>query len=388
MNRRSLMRGPALLGALGPLLSCASASTRPIVIGESIDIRSSVLGEHRRIFISLPADYEHSSERYPTLYLLDGEFHFTHVAGFARFLGGVGDIPKLIVVGIETADRRVRDYSPPPVRLPPDLSPEEVGGADRFMNFLASELAPFIEARYRSQPYRLLMGHSMGGLFAVRALWSKPCAFHALIALDPSLPWGGAAAVREGETVLASRPSLCVKDLYFSARREWTANHDFARYLATVLPDSVRLYHETSSETHSTLGQSGVHDALWRIFADYRLPADFAYDDVAAMDAHYTSASNRYGFDVTIPGTVFSTVGHTLLENGAAADALAIFQRGLALYPRSPRSIYNLGVAHEALGDTTKALQAYQQALRTATENRAQLFLLPDIRRRLARVRR
>lgn len=190
-------------------------SSEPVVIGHSIEIPSRVLNERRRVFVSLPADYDHSTERHATLYVLDGEFHFTHIAAFSRFLGAVGDIPPLIVIGIETADHRVRDYSPKPLRLPSDLTAEEVGGANRFTEFLCSELIPFIERRYRTQPYRMLMGHSMGGLFALRALWTKPCLFQALIAVDPSLPWGGAAAIRgrngprRGTTPLRQGSILC-----------------------------------------------------------------------------------------------------------------------------------------------------------------------------------
>lgn len=386
-GRSTLCHGTVFLGALASLVSCAPSS-EPIVIGESIEITSSVLDERRRVFISLPTDYDHSTGRYATLYVLDGEFHFAHVAGFVQFLGGIGDIPPLIVVGIQSADHRVRDYSPAPLRLPSDLTSEEVGGANRFMEFLSRELTPFIERQYRTQPYRMLMGHSMGGLFAMRALWTEPCLFEALIVLDPSLPWGGSAAVQEGESALAAGSSLCGKDLYFAARSEWSANHDFARYLSRVLPDSVRLYHATSSETHSSLSQSAIHDALWRIFADYRLPSEFPYDNVAAMDAHYTRASARYGFEVPVPERVFSIVGHALLERGAALNAMAVFQRSVTLNPHNPRAIHNVGIAHEALGDMTRATQAYQQALRVAEARRVQLFLLPDVRRRLARLSR
>jgi uncharacterized protein len=363
-------------------------SSKPFVIGHAFEIPSRILNERRRVFVSVPSDYDHSQERYATLYLLDGEFHFTHIAGFSRFLGGVGDIPPLIIIGIESADRRVRDYSPKPLRLPPELSANEVGGADRYTEFLSSELIPFIERRYRTQPYRMLMGHSMGGLFTVRALWTKPCLFQALIAVDPSLPWGGGVAVREGETVLAAKPPLCVKDFYFAAREDWASNHNFARYLSTVLPESVRLYHATSIETHSSLGQSAIHDALWRIFADYRPPADFPYDSVASMDAHYLRASARYGFQVPIPGTVLSTIGHTLLERGAKTEAMTLFRRGVALYPQSPRAVYNVGVGYEALGDMTNAARMYRQAVKVAQGRRVQLFLLPDIHRRLARLHR
>ena len=146
------------------------------------------MNERRPLFISKPAGYEQGTERYPVLYLLDGETHFHHATGIARFLAESGRIPALLVVGVASTNRN-RDLTPPS-QAGNDLrfSPGG-GGADAFLRFLSEELIPYVEANYRTRSYRILVGHSFGGLFAVYALTTRPRVFNAYIAISPSLHW-------------------------------------------------------------------------------------------------------------------------------------------------------------------------------------------------------
>jgi predicted alpha/beta superfamily hydrolase len=63
------------------------------------------------------------------------------------------------------------------------------GGADRFLDFIQTELIPEIEKRYRTAPYRIFAGRSLGGLLAIHALFTRPDLFNAYIAVSPSSPW-------------------------------------------------------------------------------------------------------------------------------------------------------------------------------------------------------
>ena len=38
------------------------------------------------------------------------------------------------------------------------------GGADEFLRFLSDELIPWVEGQYRTASFRVLVGHSLGGL--------------------------------------------------------------------------------------------------------------------------------------------------------------------------------------------------------------------------------
>jgi len=108
---------------------------------QKFQIQSSVLKESRSIFIARPAGYQTESDRYPVLYLLDGETHFEYVAGMAHFLAENDRIPELIVVGIASGDsaQRRRDLTTPTQsELDERFSPGS-GGADHFLKFLSED---------------------------------------------------------------------------------------------------------------------------------------------------------------------------------------------------------------------------------------------------------
>ncbi len=60
------------------------------------------------------------------------------------------------------------------------------GGADNFVKFFKDELIPHIDKNFKTEPYKVLVGHSYGGVFAMHALLTDPDLFDAYIAIDPS----------------------------------------------------------------------------------------------------------------------------------------------------------------------------------------------------------
>lgn len=134
----------------------------------TIRLKSTVLGEDRVILVRLPQSYEAGNQRYPVLYLLDGDAHIAHTSATADFLARNGRMSELIVVGIPNTDR-TRDLSPTKVSTPGATGAPQFptsGGGDNFLKFLETELIPEIDKTYRTHPYRILAGHSLGGLFA------------------------------------------------------------------------------------------------------------------------------------------------------------------------------------------------------------------------------
>ena len=78
-------------------------------------------------------------------------------------------MPEVILVAVVNTDR-TRDLTPTKIAD----RPGETGGADRFLDFFEKELIPAIESRYRTQKFRVFAGHSLGGLFALHALFTRP----------------------------------------------------------------------------------------------------------------------------------------------------------------------------------------------------------------------
>src|SRR5687768_7261525 len=179
----------------------------PLTIGETFTLRSATLKETRRINVYLPSAYsETATTRFPVLYMPDGGIaeDFLHVAGLVQVLTGNGTMRPHILVGIENTERR-RDMTGP-TEVPEDrkIAPR-VGGSAAFRKFIAGELMPLINARYRTTGETAVMGESLAGLFVVETFFVEPELFDTYIAFDPSLWWNGSALVKSAPDRLRAR---------------------------------------------------------------------------------------------------------------------------------------------------------------------------------------
>ncbi|TMV45565.1 alpha/beta hydrolase [Paenibacillus mesophilus] len=180
-------------------------------------MRSSVGGREYRISVAMPAESPPPAG-FPVIYLLDANSVFGTMVEAIRVQGGrpekTGVAPAVIVgIGYRTdapfAPSRYYDFTLPaadselPVR--PDGRPwPEHGGADSFLTFLENDLMPTIESEYPiDRSRRTLFGHSLGGLFVLHTLFTKPSAFRTYVAGSPSIHWNKAQLRREEEQFLA-----------------------------------------------------------------------------------------------------------------------------------------------------------------------------------------
>ncbi|REC47333.1 alpha/beta hydrolase [Chryseobacterium pennipullorum] len=177
-----------------------------ISIGIKIPLKSELLNEERSIWVSLPEGYEqYKKTRYPVIYVLDAENNFNYLSSVYHYLSKepFGVLPQAILVAIANTDR-TRDLTPTKSSKEMTFAGQkktmfaESGGNVRFMKFIKNELFPFIEEKYRSNGYKVLVGHSFGGLAAVNNLLSEPF-FNAYIANDPSLWWDQELMVKKAE---------------------------------------------------------------------------------------------------------------------------------------------------------------------------------------------
>ena len=94
-----------------PILSHAQVGGEPVVIGKKSEIHSKVLNETRSLLIATPEGYGQETDRYPVLYLLDGDENFVQAVGIVQSLTESERIPPMIVVGIGDPERN-RDLTP------------------------------------------------------------------------------------------------------------------------------------------------------------------------------------------------------------------------------------------------------------------------------------
>jgi enterochelin esterase-like enzyme len=174
-------------------------------------VASDALNETRHVLVRLPDGYATTSRTYPLVVLLDGgdrRQHSAEVPLYSRSVAALGTLERdglapMILVGIENRNR-VHDMTP--VERP-DIYVGG-GGALAFLRFIETELVPFVEARWRVGPTRILYGESYGGLFVLDALARGRRVFSDYIAVSPTVgvwPEGLAAALHQRMSADTSR---------------------------------------------------------------------------------------------------------------------------------------------------------------------------------------
>ena len=196
-------------GTRWPLVSPAREST---VLGE-VDVftlHSDTLPRRPTIRVWIPPGYHepaNAERRYPVMYMHDGQNVFDARTSFAGEWGmdetvtalvDAGSIEPLIVVGIDNAgDSRAAEYNPP------DTEWNGRGNyADRYVAFIADELMPVINERYRTRAgpeHTGLGGSSFGGNATLYAVVARPGLFSRALIESP------AVAAFEGALLGAAR---------------------------------------------------------------------------------------------------------------------------------------------------------------------------------------
>lgn len=170
-----------------------SEAVKPFILGVIDEIQSEELNEKRVLNIYLPEGYkQEDATKYPVIYLLDGsaDEDFIHIAGLVQFnsFEWINQVPKSIVVGIATVDRR-RDFTfPTSIETDKKRFPTS-GHSDKFIAFIEKELQPFIEKKYKTNDSKTIIGQSLGGLLETEILLKKPSLFNKYVIVSPSLWW-------------------------------------------------------------------------------------------------------------------------------------------------------------------------------------------------------
>lgn len=160
-------------------------------------------GETLGVQVLLPPSYaEQENKRYPVLYTLDGQalwsisqdpFGIWHLDTTFHQLYELNAVEEVLVVGIDTSERRIDRLSPVAD------AKHRGGGGERFLRTITEYLVPHINRRYRTKPEREhtgIMGSSMGGLFAFTAAWTRSDVFGKAACLSSSFWWANRHAVR------------------------------------------------------------------------------------------------------------------------------------------------------------------------------------------------
>jgi predicted alpha/beta superfamily hydrolase len=346
----------------------------PYVVADVFVIHSKILNEDRRLVIYNPDSVGGNVlPAYPVLYLLE-ENDMAMVAGVVKYMSSYNEqLPAMLVVGIDGNGQRIRDLTPTHSlydnmgQFDPDpnswLQPS--GGGEKFLRFVREEVMPFVESKYRTAPFRILAGHSVGGLSAIEALTGHPDMFNAYLAVSPSLWWDNGTYLRSVAGNLP--PTGATKKFLFVA--DSPESGPFATYMKALL-DTLDGRKTTNfewahtfypNETHGSIAAKAYYDGLRFLYPQWNAPEENR--SAASIRSHYAAISRRLGYDVQPPFGLVSDWTDEFLRKGRAADALAMAQLNVRNFPKNAWAYGSLGDVYLRNGNRVESVAAYRKAV-------------------------
>jgi predicted alpha/beta superfamily hydrolase len=384
------MKNIFFLWLLALILSgCRYPASSSIVIGTIDNLYSPTLKENREIWVHVPNrdGVVGDTQRFPVVYLLDGDAHFYSVVGMIHQLSEVNGntiCPDMIVVGIPNTDR-TRDLTPTHVSSSSFGSFPSSGGGEKFTSFLEKELMPYIESHYPTAPYKILIGHSFGGLTVVNTLINHPGLFNAYVAIDPSLWWDDQKILKEAKVAIEQH-SFSNKSLFLAIANTMAEGMDtphvvtdtagntlhirsnllFAKYLSgksnNDLKTSWKYY---GSDNHGSVPLIAEYDALHFLFDFYKLPAlnDPDLLTIEMIEKHYKLVSDRLGYTVLSPESQINSAGYYFLQKKMFDQAYKFFKFNIDQHPASSNTYDSMGDYYIAINNNNKAIEYFTKAL-------------------------
>jgi len=369
-----------------------------INIGKKYSMRSKVLKEERPYWVYLPNSYDESNkkQRYPVLYLLDGDAHFQSASGVVQFMSsginGNCQIPEMIVVAIPNTER-TRDLTPTHTKIgyagKEEAFWETSGGGDAFLKFFRDELFPQIDSRFHTLPSRILVGHSFGGLLAIHTLLAEPEMFQAYVAIDPSLWWDNQLLTHTAENKIRTIRKLR-KTLYISsantpkipnfnplkmrkAIRKLVKTLDAARSVNFQLG-----FQFFDAEDHASVPLLSLYHGLLYIFDGFK---HVGLESLPAMKTRFKRLSKRLGGDVLPPEGYVIGMGYTMLYvMKDVKKAIAFFEYNISNFPKSANAYDSLGEAYMIKGDKAQAIKNYKKSLKLDPNNQNAVKMIRELK--------
>ncbi|MCV6613885.1 MAG: alpha/beta hydrolase-fold protein, partial [Cellvibrionaceae bacterium] len=267
------------------------------------------------------------------LYLLNGGYHFHAYTGLVEDLSNSQLIPELIVVGLGRGDEQ--SYRR---QMRPDFGKNSDGEAEQFLRFLETELKPQLRQQYRMADYEILMGQSIGGVFAIYSLFTQPESFNSYISVSPMLWWQEHKLEAEAAKFL-KQLGAPKKNLYLSmanekrlgvyglveqlerARNQWLG-WDFKRY---------------PEENSQSIGLVAARAALRDLFKGWYL----SYDELAGfkgfeeVSEHYRTLLKRFNLHQAIPLFSFQALAHQYRSSAREEESGLMYLQTMQHMPSS-----------------------------------------------------
>ncbi|MEW6998763.1 alpha/beta hydrolase-fold protein [Colwelliaceae bacterium BS250] len=350
-----------------------SAHTEASSLAVQHQITSKITDKVQKYWLHLPQDYkENNPFGYPVMYLYDGNYLLNHTAAMTEFLNG--SMPNLIIVGIESQNRN-KDLTPDF----PDKTNMPLTTKNPFFNYIEKELIPHINSTYNTADYRIVAGHSLGGLAVLHNLINQPSLFNAHFAFSPAVHWQGAAildgldksltTIEQTNFLYIGREALDKNKIFAFTMKHHNSLDKLEKTLEKHAPKNLDWHMQSfANEDHFTVAVVAQHYAFRTLYPEWFLRPEKVEEDVNSFDQFYQNLSAQYGYSIAPTEYELYALSDYLTMKQQPNKAVYISKRRLEFYPASHTAHRSLANAYYANKNPADALKHIKQAILIATE--------------------
>lgn len=330
-------------------------------------ISSEKLDETRELKIQLPRNYEENIKKfYPVMLVLDGDYLFEPMAGNVDYYSYWEDAPEMIVVGVNQSKTRMDDayYE--------DLNflPADKGAA--FFEFLGMELMTYLDDKYRTANFRVIVGHDYTANFINYYLLKSQPIFDGYINLSPDL------APKMADRISSALEKSKSKKWFYLA----TGTNDipgltkniknFDSQLAALDNDLVSYkFDNFQHATHYSLVGKAIPSALESMFKVFRPISEKDYNEIllqtslsplSFLEDKYESIFQLYGIEKQIRIKDFMAIYNAIEKTRRWDDYKGLSKLAYDNYPETMLGTFFEARYEEETGNPKKAMRIYQNA--------------------------
>ncbi|MEL6833018.1 MAG: alpha/beta hydrolase-fold protein [Bacteroidota bacterium] len=342
-------------------------------------IDSEAFGGERKVHVHLPERYLRlPTDTFMVVYALDGHYeqYWSMAKSNLAYLVDNSQVLPMIIVGIHH-DNRGRELIPANIDT---VSTENNNGqAHLLQQHLREEVFPLIEATYRVNDKRAVVGHSRGGAFISSTLFSdQRDMFDAYIGISPAMHYMDNQIMKETAKVLASKPNF-KKFLYCTYGTVGSYEDSFGEQVAAL--DSMISFAaneslawrsaQVNTTTHWTVVIPSWNIALMEMTRQYSvdqyLLQEFANKEGQPLrqqaEAHLAAQEARLGWTVPMTARKLNYYANEFEELCMPDRALECYLWALRLEGNSYQINANTAYFYKQQDRKVEALRYFQTAL-------------------------
>jgi len=359
-------------------------------VGKKDSLYSNVLKESRDIYIQVPESYNSNSEEtYPVVYILDGDVLLPTVVNVHDYYSG-GFMPEMVIVGVSNAENRTRDLTTSKITSRRGMPyNEENGEADNFLEFIETELIPYVEGKYPVTNYRTLIGHSYAGLFTIHTLLNKSELFANYISIDPSLDWDNQKSLKQAESIflkndykgkglfmsLGGQLHMQNSNITINNVMQDTSEYTLFARSNIMLSNTIKENPQNNllfkwqfypNDLHGTIPQPSIKDGLISLFEWFQMenmdkinsPETSIEELLKVINHREEKLQKHFGYQAApYPEYLFNMLGYMNIDMEQLDKSKMYFEQAIKYFPNSAN-------AYDSMADYFETINDYENTLK------------------------